>query len=135
MDDFEFNYKALNRSQKCRKLIVTLVGGTAATVVLCFLFGPIFLMVAAFGDLPYAKLWLFLIPLIVFVISVNVIWHLYYIKPPKGAVDRQESLCTNCDYNLTDNTTGLCPECGEQISPYQQRRLAKSSRDNDLQNV
>ena len=28
---------------------------------------------------------------------------------------RRYNLCLNCDYNLTGNVTGICPECGEKI--------------------
>lgn len=24
--------------------------------------------------------------------------------------------CPKCEYNLTGNTTGVCPECGKEIS-------------------
>jgi predicted amidophosphoribosyltransferase len=30
-------------------------------------------------------------------------------RPPPG-------LCTDCGYNLTANTSGVCPECGSAIS-------------------
>ena len=39
--------------------------------------------------------------------------------------------CANCGYNLTGNTSGICPECGtatamlEQIQQEQGQRLAK----------
>ncbi|MHC4445181.1 MAG: hypothetical protein ACYTF1_05500 [Planctomycetota bacterium] len=28
---------------------------------------------------------------------------------------RANNLCINCSYNLTGNTSGICPECGEII--------------------
>ena len=34
-----------------------------------------------------------------------------------GAKQPVKGHCTNCDYNLTGNTSGICPECGTPISP------------------
>ncbi len=33
------------------------------------------------------------------------------------------SACTACDYNLTGNTSGICPECGTPIPEEIQKRL------------
>lgn len=38
-------------------------------------------------------------------------------------------LCDGCDYNLTGNTTGVCPECGEPIPDNIQERVASEKRD------
>lgn len=33
-----------------------------------------------------------------------------------AALPRQ-NICINCEYDLTGNVSGLCPECGERIEP------------------
>ncbi|HPF39878.1 MAG TPA: hypothetical protein P5081_01885 [Phycisphaerae bacterium] len=35
----------------------------------------------------------------------------------------EDILCDGCDYDLTGNTTGRCPECGLESSPEQQHQL------------
>lgn len=32
----------------------------------------------------------------------------------------QRNLCRYCQYNLTGNISGVCPECGEQIEPLEE---------------
>jgi hypothetical protein len=34
-----------------------------------------------------------------------------------------EPLCPNCQYNLTGNTSGRCPECGQPIPPEKQKEI------------
>ena len=33
------------------------------------------------------------------------------------ALERAPGYCIRCGYNLTGNTSGICPECGEAIAP------------------
>ncbi len=33
---------------------------------------------------------------------------------------RKRGLCLKCGYNLTGNTSGVCPECGTKIEPAQE---------------
>jgi len=35
-----------------------------------------------------------------------------------------ELMCAGCGYNLRDNASGMCPECGQRISDQQQRVIA-----------
>ncbi len=38
------------------------------------------------------------------------VWRITHRKPPAG-------YCQNCNYDLTGNKSGTCPECGEKIQP------------------
>ena len=49
-------------------------------------------------------LWL---PLLALALPVAFLWYRDR-RPPKGR-------CQSCGYNLTGNTSGLCPECGTEI--------------------
>jgi hypothetical protein len=54
---------------------------------------PLWLAVCTFGLLPVAKL---------------------FIQSGRGEI---RWLCPICSYNLTGNTSGICPECGTAIAP------------------
>ena len=58
------------------------------------------------------------IPFLAIVIPTAILWHL----------ERRERLaghCPTCNYNLTGNTSGICPECGTSIPPQQMQRTKK----------
>jgi len=35
--------------------------------------------------------------------------------PYRRCIRRMKGLCIKCGYNLTGNTSGICPECGEKV--------------------
>jgi len=41
--------------------------------------------------------------------------YLLFSRPPLR--QRDENACLTCGYNLTGNTSGICPECGNAIVP------------------
>jgi hypothetical protein len=46
--------------------------------------------------------------------GIGMIWGLiavaYWVRPKRAA-----GLCAKCDYNLTGNVSGICPECGTPV--------------------
>lgn len=56
------------------------------------------------------------------IVNIHLAWSLPFILglPLAGTIRRliryrrrlKKGLCTNCDYNLTGNVSGVCPECG-----------------------
>ncbi|MCP4594421.1 MAG: hypothetical protein GY842_27130 [bacterium] len=44
------------------------------------------------------------------------VWFMWFIgRSVRRHRRRRRDLCPNCGYNLTGNTSGVCPECGEPI--------------------
>jgi hypothetical protein len=39
----------------------------------------------------------------------------YFFRLRRVQIRRRRGLCVECAYNLTSNTTGICPECGTKI--------------------
>jgi hypothetical protein len=56
------------------------------------------------GQLLLVPLW---IPLLPAAVLTMFVWHRGKPAPPNG--------CSACRYDLTGNTSGVCPECGERI--------------------
>ena len=55
----------------------------------------------------YIPIWMFLVP------SALASWYFYHRARRKRLI----GCCKKCGYNLTGNTTGVCPECGATIPP------------------
>lgn len=51
------------------------------------------------------------------------IWIGYRTARRSEAIDLTR--CLGCGYDLKGNTTGLCPECGRAISPWQRAELER----------
>ena len=45
-----------------------------------------------------------------------IVVHNVVAGPLRRASLRKPRLCLGCDYNLTGNESGLCPECGTEIA-------------------
>ena len=58
-------------------------------------------------DVPYWKL---VTVLLYFSARPWVPWHVFTIRQRRG-----ENECAVCGYNLTGNTSGVCPECGTPV--------------------
>src|ERR1043166_984271 len=56
-------------------------------------------------DVFFLPFWL---PFVIVVIPTAILWHRHRRRIPPGH-------CAYCNYNLTGNTTGICPECGTPI--------------------
>lgn len=41
----------------------------------------------------------------------------WYVNRPYAPLRRAFGLCGHCGYDLTHNTTGVCPECGTSVEP------------------
>jgi hypothetical protein len=59
-------------------------------------------------DVPYWKL---VTVLLYFGARSWVPWHVFAIRQRRG-----ENECATCGYNLTGNTSGVCPECGTPVA-------------------
>jgi hypothetical protein len=57
--------------------------------------------------LPYWCLLLLTLPL-------PIIW---LAQARRSVRRRRHALCVTCGYNLTENTSGICPECGSHVRP------------------
>ena len=69
---------------------------------------------------------------IFFVVAFCLRIRLYFILPsfePPPVINLSE--CRKCGYNLTGNTSGLCPECGHVISK-EQRMMNEPDDDNSM---
>lgn len=42
---------------------------------------------------------------------------------------KRRGFCVHCDYDLTGNETGVCPECGEKIAHHEHHRAASAALD------
>ncbi len=49
----------------------------------------------------------------------------------RGRSRRRRGLCLSCGYNLTGNTSGVCPECGGRMSGDLDQTPARRGRDDD----
>lgn len=47
------------------------------------------------------------IPLVITFLGSMYVWHCFRLPP--------SNRCTNCEYDLTGNQSGRCPECGEPV--------------------
>ncbi len=61
------------------------------------------------------RMWLFVFPLHVFLIILLPIVLYPYLLFVKKRHRRKHGLCMKCAYDLTDNESGTCPECGTEI--------------------
>lgn len=41
---------------------------------------------------------------------------MFFWRMRRAATRRRRGLCVKCGYNLADNTTGICPECGNKLA-------------------
>jgi hypothetical protein len=46
-------------------------------------------------------------------VSISVAMLILAYRKPKA----DHPVCTRCGYNLTGNTSGVCPECGAPVPP------------------
>lgn len=67
------------------------------------------------------------VPLVLLLVFVLFLWFYPWRCPACGkwqtrrAFRRQRlGRCVHCDYDLTGNVSGVCPECGEKIASIQQ---------------
>jgi hypothetical protein len=63
-----------------------------------------------------------------------VVVSVFLVLPATGVVRRWrrcEGLCSYCDYDLTDNTSGVCPECGTPVPGKPQARAVPPKRGDD----
>ena len=81
--------------------------------------GFAFVWACASGDVPVGALGIAAIPywplFIAFSILPALACHRYF-RIWRGSVFASRNQCRNCAYNLTGNTSGVCPECGTKIS-------------------
>ncbi len=62
------------------------------------------------------RVWsILLLPVIVGVVFHFLCARLSGILPDLKRFQHPYPFCLNCEYNLTGNTTGVCPECGEAV--------------------
>lgn len=61
----------------------------------------------------------------------KVIWKKYDQHP----VFTGQLACEKCQYNLTGNTSGRCPECGTPVSAANQARIASGPSRDDLPDI
>ena len=55
----------------------------------------------------------FWLPFLIVLLPTLWLWHRDRRKPP----DVHRDFCRGCDYDLTGNTSGVCPECGAACEP------------------
>jgi len=67
----------------------------------------------------FSSVWTFLIPPVVLVASTIV---LYFILPDEPLVGS----CVTCNYDLTGNVSGTCPECGTPIEKENQEATSQT---------
>ena len=65
---------------------------------------PFWYLMAPYPKRVFIPLW---IPLIAFAIPTAIIWYRDRRRPKGG--------CHTCDYDLTGNVSGVCPECGTEV--------------------
>lgn len=57
------------------------------------------------------------LPAILISIYPAIVWRNHFSTTGRQKRRRERSLCIHCAYDLTGNTSGLCPECGHPIIP------------------
>jgi len=75
--------------------------------------------ICAFGDVPIGAHGIAAIPYWPFFVAFSILPALAcrrYFRIYRGSVLASRNQCRNCTYNLTGNTSGVCPECGTKIS-------------------
>ena len=68
---------------------------------------------APFGE--YVAVWVH--PILPLAICVPIPVVAFIRGPMRRWRRRRHSQCLTCGYNLTDNTSGICPECGTKMAP------------------
>ena len=79
--------------------------------VMIILVGAILGSVRLFSPELGQMLAVFVIPLTALLLIVIFLWCLPFANPA------QRGICGKCGYDLTGNTSGVCPECGTRINP------------------
>ena len=93
--------------QRARRSVIVIVAIAVLWVLFVFVLG--FLQRFVFPSTPMIFLMLGVAPFFAIVLVVLIIWWRRTKLPPPGH-------CHKCGYDLTGNTSGRCPECGESIT-------------------
>jgi len=89
-------------------LLIRFWGGRIQEQEVFWLFGQYITLHSPRED---AKTLLFLESPVLLIIGLIALYGLLY-----GVLEKREGFCRTCGYNLTGNTSGICPECGKVIS-------------------
>lgn len=112
----------IERNSVAAALAVAIVFFVVTFAVIAYILPPMIIVVMDFlgsrgiqqkgaGELVGFALWMGLTPLLAYVVSRLVFERMRW----RWVVDASSPRCLQCGYDLTGNTSRVCPECGRKL--------------------